>query len=821
MDSCYIRFLACVLCVTLSLYVTPVVTQTCPDECVCNENIKEMNCSYRGLDKLPILRTDTQRLILRGNNLIQIGDLAFNRLTDLQYLDLSENMISTISGSAFSGLRSLDYLNLANNGLGSLNVYLFDDLVSLQDLDLSSNRFNSLDITSFQYCKVLEKLNLRKNRFTTYILTVVNTIGSLNYLDLSENLLAGSFIGVAQFTQLKYLNVLLMSSSGVDLFSTSTFSGLNQLQRLDLSGNTLQALSPEVLTYVPNLWQLGLNGNTFRCDSTLDSLKNYIVEKGINIFDEFTCVLGNGTRTDVKVTHYTVQVCEDGSTPTVPTSCTGTTLNVKVTSVFDTAVAVSWTPNGLIALPNTRLIVDIRQFNSNSNSTLNIPAENGSMLLTGLRSNTGYVTCFTFEFCRLSSCVDVMTTGGVAVVPQTQMSHEKNVAITLSVILTFLITVLLMLLLGYLLLRRNPEAMEHIEAPVKVSNLPIWRNRNNETPESPKRNGDVDHDDTTNTDPGLEKKTFDWEKMKFWNKLRHDPNDPEAGFDMQKLMFWKRFRRDNEEAPPPPVRNLEEPAIHRELNRMEIDDGDMWEGEQWDDDFYDDPIQVNKSKLSTVSAFTNSGYNNGEEIYQNVDEKRDSDDRKYLELKRDSEGNLEEPKTQGKAKPNAYTGMKTKRGSSVEILSNPKYDTQSSSSSLNERGPLPPIPAPMQEDQEVYEEPVPTLPRSQIANISAMKKMGKVEDLSKDSKLSEQPSYAEYDDSGNAASPEWEPEDVYETFDDEDQMDGKTHKDKHTASDKPNTTKNNNTVNNKTAQSNTKRTLAYLSNMQKRESSDA
>lgn len=140
-------------------------------------------------------------LSLRGNSLQEIPQGLFQPLKKLKQLDLSDNLLfdAIQNGSFFSELTRLSWISLIYNykpllTLPSLNLSPFiANMSRLESLLLSGNFFHrlsdeSLDVLS--NLKNLKKLELRMNFIESFNMSATAQLPSLNYIDLSQNLLS-------------------------------------------------------------------------------------------------------------------------------------------------------------------------------------------------------------------------------------------------------------------------------------------------------------------------------------------------------------------------------------------------------------------------------------------------------------------------------------------------------------------------------------------------------------------------------------------------------------------------------------------------------
>jgi Leucine-rich repeat (LRR) protein len=217
-------------------------------------------------------RRDTTTNGVATPNLIL--NLSFANITDLMNvnfnesvasLNLSHNFLSTFNSSKFENLTVLD---LSFNRF-SREFHLDNDdssLMLLARLDLSSN-----SITSFRCgsaCRSLQTLNLSRNALTK---VSIDNLTSLQYLDLSANLLAA--IEPTLLRNKSNLSDLLLACNRISVINKDLLNQLGELRRLDLSHNDISDIENDALNELSNLQILDLSFNRIHI-VTLQTLQN-------------------------------------------------------------------------------------------------------------------------------------------------------------------------------------------------------------------------------------------------------------------------------------------------------------------------------------------------------------------------------------------------------------------------------------------------------------------------------------------------------------------------------------------------------------------
>ncbi|XP_077183341.1 toll-like receptor 5 [Paroedura picta] len=254
---------------------------------------------------------DLHSLFLRSNQITEIHDGAFLKLTKLNVLDLSNNLLGELYTKALKSLRSspLQDLILKSNHIGIVQQGALMGLNLLQILDLQDNALSQVPkgkLPSLQrlilgqnrirdawgiehLSQNLTYLDLSSNRLSDLgqLWEQLGKMPSLLFLNLSSNHLARCFkiregprylreldlshnnledvwkAGkcVSIFHHLERLMVLNLSSSSLKDLPKGLFQGLVSLQTLDLSENLLPSLPEEVFLGLQSLRTLSLHGN--------------------------------------------------------------------------------------------------------------------------------------------------------------------------------------------------------------------------------------------------------------------------------------------------------------------------------------------------------------------------------------------------------------------------------------------------------------------------------------------------------------------------------------------------------------------------------
>ncbi|CAH1795028.1 unnamed protein product [Owenia fusiformis] len=139
------------------------IVMKCPAICTCKstvDDIKIMDCSYRGLKEVPKGLPDVNHIDLSGNNITELSDDDFIEVSNLFFLNISRNMITHISEKSLAQLSKLRVLNLEGNTNISGHFILPESLIMLSiDVDILD-----MNIYVLKYLDRLEELRLETNK---------------------------------------------------------------------------------------------------------------------------------------------------------------------------------------------------------------------------------------------------------------------------------------------------------------------------------------------------------------------------------------------------------------------------------------------------------------------------------------------------------------------------------------------------------------------------------------------------------------------------------------------------------------------------------
>ena len=139
------------------------------------------------VSKVHKLGIDIVGLYFSFNQLTQLPENIFGRLTKLQTLDLDNNLLTQLHENIFHNLTQLQWLHLDNNQLTQLPENIFSGLTQLQVLTLNNNKLAQLPENIFRGLIQLGRLDLYNNQLTKLPENIFGGLTQLKWLDVYNN----------------------------------------------------------------------------------------------------------------------------------------------------------------------------------------------------------------------------------------------------------------------------------------------------------------------------------------------------------------------------------------------------------------------------------------------------------------------------------------------------------------------------------------------------------------------------------------------------------------------------------------------------------
>ncbi|KAH9511324.1 acid phosphatase det1 [Dermatophagoides farinae] len=267
------------------------------------KNLKILNLSHNQLkvinrNWLTISLANLVRLILRKNQITEIGLLAFDNLRSLRFLDLRHNHLGNLLDGTFWGLNRVERLYLDHNHITTIRYGWTYGMQSLKILSMEFNQIDSIELEAFKsFSRRLLRLNLHSNRLqqiTTFSLINLNqlerldlsnnsikkieprsfySLKKLQFLDLSMNKLSNVFNEDGElFIGMESLKDLRLNSNHIEKIGVNTFFDLHSLITLNISSNPIQMIEQESLDHITNVENLYIENINLTCDCQVEWL---------------------------------------------------------------------------------------------------------------------------------------------------------------------------------------------------------------------------------------------------------------------------------------------------------------------------------------------------------------------------------------------------------------------------------------------------------------------------------------------------------------------------------------------------------------------
>ncbi|XP_044209397.1 oligodendrocyte-myelin glycoprotein [Thunnus albacares] len=230
---------ACLLLLLLCGLLGGWVLSICPPVCSCSRGHRVVDCSSRGLTKLPPGLQHNIRFLNLSFNSLQGLDNQLSHYAHLRTLDVSYNRLESLPPAL---PRSLWDLRAAGNHLRSLDKNDTAYHWNLKVLDVSDNELERVVFIN-NTLPSLQTLNLSYNRFWT---VPTNMPHNLESIDLSHNYLVQILPG--SLDRLHRLTQFYLHANRFSWLSEGIFDKLRGLQLMTLGDNPWACEEEENIT---------------------------------------------------------------------------------------------------------------------------------------------------------------------------------------------------------------------------------------------------------------------------------------------------------------------------------------------------------------------------------------------------------------------------------------------------------------------------------------------------------------------------------------------------------------------------------------------
>ena len=209
----------------------------CPPECTCTNSGREVDCSGKDLNTIPILP-----------------------VSDVMTLNVSFSNISVaVPSDSDDWERQLKFFYLNNNYIKDVTKFDFQSFPELMHVYLDHNLIADVDPHAFEENTKLWKLVLNGNKLTVPKHTEFLVVSSLGWIELKNCSI--SDLAVNFFKDMPNLAFIGLSYNQIEKLDLELFSHLRKLRYLHLEGNKIKEIHPDIFKTNHVLEWLYLRGN--------------------------------------------------------------------------------------------------------------------------------------------------------------------------------------------------------------------------------------------------------------------------------------------------------------------------------------------------------------------------------------------------------------------------------------------------------------------------------------------------------------------------------------------------------------------------------
>jgi len=163
----------------------------CPAQCDCFNYRETVDCSRRGLDRIPIsLPSVVRRLYVEGNRIEDLGDGRLSAAANLSVLIVEDNQLTELNVDALCRLTRLQELDASGNHIQTVITVgrCGARLAALKELNLGHNRLTTLPSNLSAMAPNLEILLLSHNEIVSPAFDAsYASLSQLRHVDLAHN----------------------------------------------------------------------------------------------------------------------------------------------------------------------------------------------------------------------------------------------------------------------------------------------------------------------------------------------------------------------------------------------------------------------------------------------------------------------------------------------------------------------------------------------------------------------------------------------------------------------------------------------------------
>lgn len=194
-------------------------------------------------------------------------------LSNLTFLELSDNILSSLTPNTFRTLPLLKILRLRGNKLAMPAVTKLNSMSTLEELDISCNSLiGPVGPNTFPKMRQLRDLQLAHNMLSSIRRGALQGLNNLTSLVLHHNQI--DVLEDHAFSELSNLVHLDLAHNRIVAVSGASLAHLTNLIELDLRHNFLRALTADLVLPLSRLRDLRLDDNDISIVAS-DALKPY------------------------------------------------------------------------------------------------------------------------------------------------------------------------------------------------------------------------------------------------------------------------------------------------------------------------------------------------------------------------------------------------------------------------------------------------------------------------------------------------------------------------------------------------------------------
>ncbi|KAM4588345.1 prolargin [Odontesthes bonariensis] len=235
----------------------PSIYPDCPRECLCSPSYpNSLNCENRNIRVIPVIPLRTHYLYLQNNYISEVTAEPFRNATEVRWVNLANNRIHRIDKQVFEKIPALLYLYAHRNHLKEVPSGL---PASLEQLRLDRNRISKIPAGTLSKLENLTLLDLHNNQLSDSDLgmNTFKDLRSLMQLNLAHNSLKKMPSGVPSS-----LIQLFLDRNRIDDIPKGYFESLAHLAFVRLNHNELSDKGvPKAVFNVSTLLDLQLAHN--------------------------------------------------------------------------------------------------------------------------------------------------------------------------------------------------------------------------------------------------------------------------------------------------------------------------------------------------------------------------------------------------------------------------------------------------------------------------------------------------------------------------------------------------------------------------------